>query len=173
MSDYNIRKADSRDAMRLREIFVSHIAAHPEYISHGEIQMGVGVASHNADGSFVGRVAPDADEMWLKYAEGKIVSDQSCVFLAETSGGDIMGFSIVDIEEDGADPFGMLCDLLVLPQYRSRGIGAALMKFDFEWFSSKGVKDVYLESGKDNHDAHAFFERRGFEHVSNIYKVKN
>ena len=66
----------------------------------------------------------------------------------------------------------MLCDLLVLPESRSHGIGAALMQRDFEWFRQKGINDLYLESGRDNHHAHAFFERRGFEHVSNIYKLR-
>ena len=40
-----------------------------------------------------------------------------------------------------------------------------------DWLRSCGVKDIYLESGKDNHAAHRFFEKRGFAHVSEIYKL--
>ena len=40
-----------------------------------------------------------------------------------------------------------------------------------DWLRSRGVKDIYLESGKDNHAAHRFFEKRGFAHVSEIYKL--
>ena len=29
----------------------------------------------------------------------------------------------------------------------------------------------YLESGKNNHAAHRFFEKRGFTHISEIYKL--
>lgn len=171
MADFNIREAVLADADRLQEAFIGHINVHPEYISHGEIQMGVGVASHNADGSFAGKPAPDAPAMWHKYITEKLCSDDAAVFVAEDERNRLLGFSVIDIEEDGADPFGMLCDLLVLPENRSRGIGNALMQRDFDWFHQKGIQDIYLESGRENHSAHAFFERRGFEHVSNIYKL--
>lgn len=171
MNNYNIREATNADAELLQQTFIGHINAHPEYISHGEIQMGVGVASHTADGSFAGKPSPNAPTMWHKYITEKLTSDDAAVFVAEDENGQLLGFSVIDIEEDGADPFGMLCDLLVLPESRSRGIGAALMQRDFEWFHQKGIADIYLESGRENHSAHAFFEHRGFEHVSNIYKL--
>lgn len=171
MNRFNIRRAVLADAELLQQSFINHINAHPEYISHGEIQMGVGVATHTADGSFAGKPSPNASAMWHKYITEKLTSDDAAVFVAEDENGKLLGFSVIDIEEDGADPFGMLCDLLVLPESRSQGIGAALMQHDFEWFYQKGIHDIYLESGRDNHSAHAFFERRGFEHVSNIYKL--
>ena len=172
MSTFHIREALPTDAALLQQTFIDHINAHPEYISHGEIQMGVGVASHTADGKFAGRPAPDAAVQWHAYISEKLRSDEAAVFVAEDESGQLLGFSVIDIEEDGAEPFGMLCDLLVLPESRSHGIGAALMQRDFEWFRQKGINDIYLESGRDNHHAHAFFERRGFEHVSNIYKLR-
>ena len=171
MNRFNIRRAVLADAELLQKSFISHINAHPEYISHGEIQMGVGMATHTADGSFTGKPSPNASAMWHKYITEKLTSDDAAVFVAEDENGKLLGFSVIDIEEDGADPFGMLCDLLVLPESRSQGIGAALMQHDFEWFHQKGIRDIYLESGRDNHSAHAFFKRRGFEHVSNIYKL--
>ncbi len=159
------------DAERLQEAFIGHINAHPEYISHGEIQMGVGIAIHTEDGKFAGRPSPNAAEMWHKYITEHLVSDNAAVFVAEDDEKQLLGFSVIDIEEDGAKPFGMLCDLLVLSENRSQGIGTALMQRDFEWFRQKGINDIYLESGRDNYNAHVFFESRGFEHVSNIYKL--
>lgn len=170
-TDFIIRKAVMADADRLQAAFLSHINAHPEYISHGEIQMGVGIAIHTEDGKFAGRPSPNAAEMWHKYITEHLASDDAAVFVAETTERQLLGFSVIDIEEDGADPFGMLCDLLVLPQSRTQGIGTALMQTDFAWFKEKGIKDIYLESGRENHNAHAFFEHHGFEHVSNIYKL--
>lgn len=169
--DFKIRKAVLADADRLQAAFMGHINVHPEYISHGEIQMGVGVATHTDEGAFAGRPAPNAAEMWHKYITEHLASDEAAVFVAEDAEGQLLGFSVIDIEEDGADPFGMLCDLLVLPQSRTQGIGTALMQTDFAWFKEKGIKDIYLESGRENHNAHAFFEHHGFEHVSNIYKL--
>lgn len=159
------------DAERLQEAFLGHINAHTEYISHGEIQMGVGVAVHTEDGKFAGQPSPNAAEMWHKYITEHLASDDAAVFVAENAERQLLGFSVIDIEEDGAEPFGMLCDLLVLSENRSQGIGTALMQRDFAWFREKGIKDIYLESGRENHSAHAFFEHHGFEHVSNIYKL--
>ena len=170
-ANYTIRKAVMADAYRLQAAFLSHINAHPEYISHGEIQMGVGIAIHTADGKFAGRPSTNAAEMWHKYITEHLDSDDAAVFVAENDERQLLGFSVIDIEEDGADPFGMLCDLLVLSENRSQGIGTALMQNDFAWFKEKGIKDIYLESGRENHSAHAFFEHHGFEHVSNIYKL--
>ena len=170
--NFKIRKAVLADADRLQAAFMEHINAHPEYISHGEIQMGVGVATHTDEGAFAGRPAPNAAEMWHKYIAEHLVSAEMAVFVAEDAKGHLLGFSAIDIEEDGADPFGMLCDLLVLPQNRSQGVGTALMQADFDWFNEKGIKDIYLESGRENHNAHAFFEHHGFEHVSIIYKYE-
>ncbi len=171
MNYFIIRKAILSDAELLQQIFVNHINAHPEYISHGEIQMGVGLASHTTNGNFVGKPSANAAIMWHKYITEKLSSDDAAVFIAEDGNAKLLGFSVIDIEEDGADPFGMLCDLLVLPESRSHGIGTALMQHDFEWFHQKGIQDIYLESGCNNHKAHSFFEHHGFKHVSNIYKL--
>ena len=37
--------------------------------------------------------------------------------------------------------------------------------------SEIGIKDVYLESGLENHKAHEYFKSRGFVKVSEIYKL--
>ena len=84
-----------------------------------------------------------------------------------------MGFVVADIEEDGDAPYGMVCDVLVKEDYRGHGTGDALLQTAIGWLRGQGVRDIYLESGKDNHAAHRFFEKRGFHHVSNIFKLDN
>lgn len=170
--NYIIRIANKTDIDLLTAVFINNLEKHPEYISHGEIQMGVGVASHKTDQSFAATPAPSAEKIWKKYITDNIESDDAEVFIAESKTNVLLGFSVVNIDEDGADPFGMICDVLVLPEHRKSGIGSALLKKDFEWLKSRHIKDVYLESGKDNHAAHAYFEHHKFEHVSNIYKLK-
>ena len=61
-----IEIAKLQDAPALADLFFSHLAAHPEYISHGEIQMGVGEGSVQ-DGRLIVRTAPDAREKWMEY----------------------------------------------------------------------------------------------------------
>lgn len=159
------------DAEVLADFFIGHITAHPEYISHGEIQMGVG-EGEIVDGVLVARPAPDAREKWMKYILMHI-EDHSVaeVWKVVSDDGSLQGFCVADIEEDGDVPFGMVCDILVKEEYRGHGAGEALLQTAISWLRSRGVKDIYLESGKNNHSAHRFFEKRGFSHVSEIYKL--
>ena len=50
-------------------------------------------------------------------------------------------------------------------------MGKEMINMCKEWFKSKNIKDIYLESGLDNHSAHKFFERNGFKPVSQIFKI--
>ena len=61
-----IEFATAQDAPALADIFFSHLAAHPEYISHGEMQMGVGEGVIR-DGVLVAQTAPDGRQKWMKY----------------------------------------------------------------------------------------------------------
>lgn len=165
--------ASEKDRDVLADIFWSHITANREYISHGEIQMGVGVAVENGDGTLETSPAENGREMWLKYINEKLKSEDACVFKAETEDGETAGFCVADIEEDGAEPFGMVCDLLVRDSFRGQGTGGILLEKALEWLHGRGIKDIYLESGRDNHSAHEFFRKRGFVHISEIFKLKN
>lgn len=162
--DFKIKDAISADIDVLTEIFWDNLLLHPQYISHGEVQMGVATGLNTP--------ACNGKEMWRKYISGKINSEDSHVFICRNYDSSILGFTVLSIEEDGADPFGVICDLLTLPQSRGKGIGGALLDAGREWFRGKGIKSLYLESGKDNHSAHAFFEKRGFRMLSHIYSTQ-
>lgn len=156
----NIRIASYSDIHNLTELFWNNLSVNPEYISHGEIQMGVGDNE--------GKPALNGKEMWKKYISGKI-SDENSEVLIYSGNNNIDGFTVVAIEEDGAEPFGVVCDLYVKPGIRRKGIGNVLFESGLNWLRNKGMKDFYLESGKDNHSAHIFFEKRGFKMLSHIY----
>lgn len=171
MTGFTVMPALVEDEQALCDIFLDHISAHNEYISHGEIQMGVGEGKF-VDGGFVTRVAPQARRFWLKYIHGNLTDpDGAVVYKAVTDDGRIIGFSVGEIMDDGADPFGMVCDVLVMESSRTKGVGTLLLDSVLEWFRSKDVNDVYLESGLNNHAAHEYFIRRGFKKVSEIYKL--
>lgn len=157
------------DIEELKGLFMENLEKNPSYISHGEVQMGVGELKLQ-DGEFQGYIAPNGSQMWEKYIREKISGTDAVVYVA-VADEVIVGFCVADIEEDGADPFGMVCDLLVLPEWRKSGLGSALLDKAILWLRSMNIKDIYLESGRNNHSAHEYFERRGFHHVSNIYKL--
>lgn len=171
MNKINILPALPSDAECLADLFIGHITEHPEYISHGEIQMGVG-ESFVKDGSFVTRPTPDARDKWMKYILAHIEDESFAeVWKAVDEENTIQGFCVADLEEDGDAPFGVVCDVLLRSGCRGRGVGNALLETAISWLRSRGVKDIYLESGKNNHGAHRFFEKRGFTHISEIYKL--
>lgn len=171
IADYQIIKADTADAQEMCGMFFGHISAHNEYISHGELQMGVG-QGRVVDGRLVASPAPDGRAYWMKYILNKMeCSDVSAVFKAVGPDSVIAGFCVVEITDDGAEPFGMVCDVLVNPECRSRGLGTALLDKGIGWLHEKGVADIYLESGVNNGAAHEYFMRRGFVKVSEIYKL--
>ena len=165
-----IELATVADAPALADFFICHISRHNEYISHGEIQMGVGVGEIRS-GELKAVPAPDAREKWMKYIILHIEDESFAQVWKITDQGRIRGFCVADIEEDGDAPFGMVCDLLVEEDYRGHGAGQALLSTAIDWLRSRGIKDIYLESGKNNHSAHRFFEKRGFTHISEIYKL--
>ena len=170
MEGFEIIRATVEDEQTLCEMFLKHITAHPEYISHGEIQMGVGEGEFE-DGVLVARPSARARECWMRYIHGDMTADDAAVFKAVSTTGDIIGFTVVEIQEDGAEPFGMVCDVLVDESLRCGGVGTALLQTALGWFREMGIKDIYLESGLNNHAAHEYFMRRGFVKVSEIYKL--
>ena len=170
MDDFKIMRAVVGDEQTLCEIFIRHITANTEYISHGEIQMGVGEGRFE-DGVLVAKPSPHAMEYWMKYIHADMTADDAAVFKAVSAEGVIIGFCVAEIQVDGADPFGMVCDVLVDEACRCGGVGTALLEAALGWFREKGVVDVYLESGLNNHAAHEYFRRRGFVKVSEIYKL--
>jgi ribosomal protein S18 acetylase RimI-like enzyme len=165
-----IKHASLKDAPALADLFLGHIGAHPEYISHGELQMGVGEGTIR-NGVLEAYPAQDAREKWMRYIRRQIHAKTCANVWKAMDEGAIVGFCVADIEDDGDAPFGVVCDLLVKPDYRGHGAGGALLQTALDWLRSKNVKGIYLESGKDNHAAHRFFEKRGFAHVSEIYKL--
>ena len=166
-----IVSATAADAAALADLFIGHITAHPEYISHGELQMGVG-EGFVQDGRLVTRPAPDAREKWMKGILYQMSDDAvSHVWKAVDDKGTLMGFCAADIEGDGDVRFGMVGDILVNPQCRGGGVGNTLLQTAIDWLHSKGIQNIFLESGKDNHSAHRYFEKRGFVHVSEMYKL--
>ncbi len=170
MENIEIKIAEDSDKETLADIFMGHLTSNSEYISHGELQMGVGTAYKGPDGSLLMKPADNGWEMWMKYITEKMSSADAVVYKA-IDGDEIAGFCVADIEEDGAAPFGMVCDVLVRQRVRGGGVGGRLLEAAVAWLRLRGISDIYLESGKDNHAAHEFFMKRGFAKVSEIFKL--
>ena len=158
-----IRPYTPQDRQKLCDLFAELIENHKEYISHGELQMGIATDR--------GELAPDFRNAWLRYLDRQTADPETEIMLAEQDGTPT-GFVIYGINRDGAAPYGMIYDVGLLPRHRSRGTGSLLVQTALDALREKGIADCYLESGVDNHSAHRFFEKFGFGQVSCIFRAK-
>ena len=67
MNEYVIMTAVVEDEVMLCDMFLEHITANTEYISHGEIQMGVGEGDF-VDGKLVARPSSNARHFWTLFS---------------------------------------------------------------------------------------------------------
>ena len=142
------------------EFFARVIAADPAYISHGEIQTGLSL-----DGK---TWAPDLAQRFLN--ELGAYDDSRSLALARDGKGSITAAANVSWSVETPEvPFATLQDMAVEPALRSSGIGAALMAFVEGEARARGMRWLFLESGKNNARAHAFFERFGLHEVSHVF----
>lgn len=168
MNEIHIKPATVSDKEALADLFYAHLSENVEYISHGEMQMGIGHLVFNGK-EYVLQLDADTRHLWLTYIEEHMTAEGMAVYKAEDSTGALLGFCVLETDSDGGAPFGVLCDILVNAEARGHGVGSRLFSAAEDWFKSRNLKDVYLESGKNNHNAHNFFIRRGFMKVSEVY----
>lgn len=168
MNEIHVKLATVSDKEALADLFYAHLSENVEYISHGEMQMGIGHLVFNGK-EYVPQLDADTRHLWLTYIEEHMTAEGMAVYKAEDSKGALLGFCVMETDSDGGAPFGVLCDILVNAEARGQGVGSRLFSAAEDWFKSRNLKDVYLESGKNNHNAHNFFIRRGFMKVSEVY----
>ena len=157
-----VRSYKTEDRERLVEMFMEMLQAQQSYISHGEIQMGL-----SYDGQ---TLAPDAKEKWQHYLDRHSSSNKSFIYVLEDAE-KIVGFTIFGIEDDYDKEYGVIYDILVSDEYRGTGASSKLFQQAMDTLKINNLTDCYLESGVENHRAHSFFEKKGFKHVSNIYRL--
>lgn len=158
-----IRKYAQTDRLALCEFFSVLIEAHKAYISHGELQMGIATDR--------GQLAPDYKTKWLQYLDKQADNPKNTILLYEEEG-EIYGFTLFGISNDGDEPYGLIFDLGVTPAQRGKHIGQQLLIQALDSLKAQGIRDCYLESGIDNHSAHDFFRKNGFTAVSQIFRLK-
>jgi ribosomal protein S18 acetylase RimI-like enzyme len=140
--------------------FARVISLDTAYISHGEIQTGLSL-----DG-----------QTWIADLEarflGEATADQGgrSLAVARDAQGTVAAAAAISWSFETPDaPFATLQDLAVEPSLRSRGIGTEMVQFVEREVRARKAAWLFLESGKKNHRAHAFFERAGFDEISHVF----
>lgn len=61
-----------------------------------------------------------------------------------------------------SDPTGEIGGLVVASEYRSLGVGAALLEHAEQWIRDQGLSSVVVRSQVKREDAHRFYLREGY-----------
>ncbi|QWK19626.1 MAG: GNAT family N-acetyltransferase [Hydrogenobacter thermophilus] len=91
--------------------------------------------------------------------------DVAGIFVAKYEG-QIIGFVASDgnwFSKREGKVVGAIHELVVLPEYRSKGIGKALVEKVIEYFKSRGLDTAELWVGEENYEAINFYRGLGFE----------
>lgn len=105
---------------------------------------------------------PDDVEAYLHWLFRR---DVAGIWLAEENS-KIVGFVASDgnwFSKREGKVVGAIHELVVLPEYRKKGIGKALVEKALEYFKSRGLEVAELWVGDENKQAMDFYKNLGFE----------
>jgi GNAT superfamily N-acetyltransferase len=147
------------DLTSIASFFSEVIADDESYISHGEIQTGL---------SQDGRTwSPELNRLMAEDLDG--YDEERSIVVAHDQQGGVVGAAIIAWTETDRVSFGAIEDLAVARPWRSHGVGARMMAEIEERARERGAQWLFLESGLNNHGAHCFFERGGFQPISKVF----
>ncbi len=130
------------------------------YISHSELQFG---RAKSPSEWFPDLAAFLREEIAERVPSDSIPGQRvACGF----AGDDIVAVAFVSWNLGVRIPFAILEDIVIDKNRRGHQLGQKFLDWIFAQAREAGVRRFFLESGKDNHDAHHFFERNGFRQVS-------
>jgi GNAT superfamily N-acetyltransferase len=92
--------------------------------------------------------------------------EEHAVYVAEQPNGRVVGWVHVHIRElVVTDRQAEIGGLVVDEEYRNRGVGRLLMERVEQWAREKECETVQLRSNVVRKNAHAFYERIGYDNV--------
>ncbi len=101
--------------------------------------------------------------------------NESVIFVAKIDG-EYAGFTQLypSFTSVGMKRIWLLNDLYIHKDFRKKGVGEALIRHTFDYARKTGRVRVILETGSDNIQAQALYEKIGFERSTSInygYKI--
>lgn len=101
-----------------------------------------------------------------------LTSDDVALFEARSHQDQLVGVASVylDILSVRFGRRASIEDLAVHPEWRSRGVGAALLTTARTWALEHGADYVFLESGIARTEAHRFYLREGATHAAAAFR---
>jgi len=142
-------------ARMLAEFFVESVT--PDYISHGELQLGRAETSE--------RWSPALTDIVTEEIHGAVATPapERTLWVAVAREGDtVVALALVSFHSSRGGLYGVIEDIVVRPTRRRHGIGHALLDWIEAEVRARGATRLFLESGLHNAPAHAFFQHAGY-----------
>jgi ribosomal protein S18 acetylase RimI-like enzyme len=148
----------SGSAKELASFFAEQVTT--SYVSHSELQLGRAKTQSEW--------APNLKAILEEEISSRLKdpSDLGRRVVVARENGVLVGLAYVTFNLEAPTPFAVLEDIVVSNERRGSGLGQAMLDWIFKAAKEAGAKRIFLESGKNNHDAHHFFERNGFHQIS-------
>ena len=107
----------------------------------------------------------DGHERFKEFVAGHIVSENSCVLVAEKVGG-VIGYCLATLARYppvfNEREYGMVFDLAVTERYRRMGVGEEMYQLVQSWFAERGIHRIELRVAVTNEASTAFWRKMGF-----------
>lgn len=117
--------------------------------------------------ALLGQLWPDKplDSESLRRIYDRSLCSNQQVYLCAVSEGRVVGFGSLTLKSNlWNEAFvGFVDEMVVDEAHRSRGIGTQILDHLISWARDKGCNRIELDSAFHRRDAHAFYERRGFQ----------
>lgn len=99
------------------------------------------------------------------FLQARIQNDESVIFAVASEAGKLVGFTQLYplFSSVQAQRVWLLNDLFVAPDARRQGVGEMLMETARQFAFETGARGLALETGVDNHNAQALYEKLGYE----------
>jgi GNAT superfamily N-acetyltransferase len=95
----------------------------------------------------------------------QVLPEGHAVYVAESGSNGIGWIHVVISHSLISGPRAELAGLAVAPQAQGLGVGSALLSVAEKWAAQRDVRTIYLRSGAERKEAHAFYLTRGYEAV--------
>lgn len=113
-------------------------------------------------------------EKGRRYFLNKIEDEDSCMFLAQDVD-NIIGFvdgELADVEYRKPLVYAEMNDIVVIPEYQSKGIGKLLTETFLNWCKEKNVSYVTVSAYTENIKAIEFYKSQGFSDYGTELQIK-
>jgi GNAT superfamily N-acetyltransferase len=124
---------------------------------------------------------PLLDTSWplSKVGEGYFKSHvlgnrRRCACFVATEGERVIGYVAAALRSnDGTRPVkrAELENMLILPEWRSKGLGKQLVEACVSWAKKRGVERLVVKAYSANASALTFYERHGFQEISKTLEM--